>query len=127
MMIEETKRKASDTLEMSSKRIKLVEPENNDGGDADEKGNGEGDEKTNEFKCNICNKEFKEIKNLNKHIKNVHQEKKLKCENCNYATNDAPSLQRHVESCKKRKREDDVDEQVSKRGREEEERDDIVQ
>ena len=42
---EETKRKASDTLEIPSKRIKLVEPENNDGADADEKGNGEGDEK----------------------------------------------------------------------------------
>ena len=39
---EGTKRKASDTLETPSKRMKLVEPENNDGGDADEKGNGEG-------------------------------------------------------------------------------------
>ena len=51
------------------------------------------------FTCTQCDKQFSELKNLNKHIKNVHQEKKLKCENCNYATNDAPSMRNHVISC----------------------------
>ena len=51
------------------------------------------------FTCTQCDKQFKELKNLNKHIKNVHQEKKLKCKNCNYATNDAPSMRNHVISC----------------------------
>ena len=41
--IVQEKRKPSDTLETPSKRIKLVEPENNDGSVADEKGNGEAD------------------------------------------------------------------------------------
>ena len=51
------------------------------------------------FTCTQCDKQFKEIKNLNKHIKNVHQEKKLKCEKCNYTTNDAPNMNRHVILC----------------------------
>merc|ERR1712090_56360 len=51
------------------------------------------------FTCTQCNNKFKELKNLNKHIKNVHQEKKLKCQNCNYATNDAPSMRNHVKRC----------------------------
>jgi len=59
------------------------------------------------------------MKNLNKHIKNVHEEKSLKCNNCSYITNDAPSMQRHVESSRKRRREEDVVEQDTKRAREE--------
>ena len=38
---EQTKRKPSESLEIPSKRIKLVEAENNDDDDGDEKGNGE--------------------------------------------------------------------------------------
>ena len=91
-MVQE-KRKASDTLEIPTKRIKMD-------ADSDERDDDEGNEKiNNEFKCSICDKQFKELKNLNKHIKNVHQEKKLKCEKCNYATNDAPSMRNHVISC----------------------------
>merc|ERR1712208_185286 len=51
------------------------------------------------FTCTQCNSKFKQLYNLNKHIKNVHQEKKLKCQNCNYATNDAPSMKNHVKRC----------------------------
>ena len=51
------------------------------------------------FTCTQCKSKFKELYNLNKHIKNVHQEKKLKCQNCNYATNDAPSMRNHVKRC----------------------------
>jgi len=116
---EETKRKATETLEIPPKRIKIAQPENNDDDDVDERDNDEGNEKTNDFKCNICNINYKELYNLNKHIKNVHEEKSLKCNNCSYATNDIPSMQRHVESCKKRRREEDVVEQDAKRAREE--------
>ena len=109
------KRKATESLETPSKRIKT-----NDEG---ENVNGEDEEnmESDEFKCAICDNQFKELKNLNKHIKNVHQEKNLKCKDCSYATNDAPSMQRHSESCKKRKREEDVVEQDVKRHNEDEE------
>ena len=59
-----------------------------------------------EIKCGVCQKEFKELKNLNKHMKNVHSEKELKCENCNYSSNDAPNMQRHAGSCKQGKEKD---------------------
>ena len=49
----------------------------------------------------------------------MHEEKKLKCNNCSYASNDLFNMQRHVESCKKRRREEDVVEQDAKRAREE--------
>ena len=55
----------------TTKRIKIIEPENNNDTN-----------KINEFKCKICNTEFRERKNLNKHIKNVHEKKSLKCKNC---------------------------------------------
>merc|ERR1712208_111503 len=48
------------------------------------------------IKCELCDQEFKEVKNLNKHMKNVHEEKSLKCNNCSYITNDVPSMQRHT-------------------------------
>merc|ERR1711888_270764 len=51
------------------------------------------------FTCTQCDKQFKEVYNLNKHIKNVHKEKKLKCEKCNYTSNDLFNMQRHVISC----------------------------
>ena len=94
---EQIKRKPTENLETQSKRIKMD-------ADSDEKGNDDdvGNEKiNNEFKCSICDKQFKELYNLNKHIKNVHEEKSLKCNNCSYKTNDTPSMQRHVDSCKK--------------------------
>ena len=112
--IVQEKRKASDTLETPTKRIKMDT-------DNDERDDGEGNEKINEFKCSICDKQFSELKNLNKHIKNVHEEKSMKCNNCSYATNDVFNMQRHSESCRKRKREEDVIEQDAKRVREEEE------
>ena len=51
------------------------------------------------IKCDICNQEFPLLKNLNKHMKNVHMEKNLKCTICPYITNDASSMKRHFESC----------------------------
>ena len=109
------KRKANDTLETPSKIIKIVDDENIDDGEMVV----DGDENMNDFKCSICNNQFKELKNLNKHIKNVHQEKNLKCAICSYKTNDTPSMQRHTESCMKRKREEDVGEYDTKRAKEE--------
>ena len=97
----QTKRKATEYLETQPKRIKITQPESNDDTN-----------KINGFECKICKQEFKELYNLNKHIKNVHEEKKLKCQNCSYATNDAPSIQRHTESCTKIKREEDVVEHI---------------
>ena len=79
----------------------------------------DGDENMNEFKCFHYEKKFNLVYNLNKHIKNVHEEKKLKCRICSYKTNDTPSMQSHTESCMKRKREGDVVEQNTKRIREE--------
>merc|ERR1712030_275265 len=69
------------------------------------------------IKCELCNTQFKELKNLNKHMKNVHEEKELKCNNCSYTTNDVPSMERHTESCNKRK--SMQDEQDTNRAREE--------
>ena len=116
---EETKRKATETLETQPKRIKITQPESNDDDDGDERDNDEGNEKTNDFKCTICDTQFKELKNLNKHMKNVHEEKSMKCNNCSYITNDVPSMQRHTESCNKRKSLQDVIEQDTNRAREE--------
>jgi len=69
---EETKRKATETLETQPKRIKITQPESND----------DDIKKFKEFKCNICNTTYKELYNLNKHIRNVHEEKSLKCNIC---------------------------------------------
>ena len=66
---EERKRKVTEIIEIPTKRIKIAQPENNDDGDGDERDNDEGNEKTNDFKCNICNINYKELYNLNKHIK----------------------------------------------------------
>ena len=96
-------------MEIQPKRIKITQPENND--DTNE---------IYEFKCNICNQEFKELKNLNKHIKNIHKEKHLKCSNCSYNTPYPFNMERHIESCTKRKREEDEVEHIAKRAREEE-------
>ena len=72
------------------------------------------------LRCSTCHAEFKELKNLNKHIKNVHNNKNIRCENCSYTTNDSYNFQRHKEGCNKRKREEEVLEQVAKRARTEE-------
>ena len=55
-----------------------------------------------EFTCAQCNKKYKELKNLNKHIKHVHEEKRLNCNNCSYATNVVANMKRHVISCERR-------------------------
>ena len=89
-----TKRKATEPLLIPSKKICV--------------------QGSKEMKCGLCMKEFKEAKNLNKHIRNVHGEKTLKCENCSYTTNDAPNLQRHLDSCNKKKKHD----QEAKKARE---------
>ena len=92
------KRKATDTLENKPKKSKGVSS----------------------LRCSTCTAEFKELKNLNKHIKNLHSTKSIKCDNCSYTTNDSYNFQRHKEGCKKRRREEEVQEQVAKRARTEE-------
>ena len=56
------------------------------------------------LRCSTCTAEFKELKNLNKLIKNMHGVKNIKCDNCAYTTNDSYNFQRHKEGCKKRKK-----------------------
>ena len=70
--VQGTKRKATEALVKPSKKIST--------------------EAVKELKCGICLKEFNEVKNLNKHLRNVHGEKTLKCENCSYTTNNASNL-----------------------------------
>ena len=91
-------------METQQKRIKIIQPDNNDDTN-----------KNNEFKCNVRNTNYKERKNLNKHIT-----KCLKFNDCYYATSDDPIMQIHNESCKKRRREEDEVEHIAKRAREEE-------
>ena len=81
-----TKRKATEPLVNPSKKISA-------GG-------------TKDLNSGAALKEFEEVKNLNKHVRDVHGEKTLKCKNCSYITNDEPSLQRHTESCYKKKKHD---------------------
>ena len=90
------KRKATDILENDAKRNK------------------------GSLRCSICTAEFKELKNLNKHVKNIHRDKNIKCDNCSYTTNDSYNFKKHKEGCDKRKREEEVLEQVAKRARTEE-------
>ena len=92
----ETKRKATDTLENQPKKSK------------------------GSLKCNTCSAEFKELKNLNKHVKNIHSDKNIKCDACSYTTNYSYNFKKHKEGCAKRKREEEVLEQVAKRARTEE-------
>ena len=54
------KRKANDTLETPSKMIMIVDDENIDDGEMVV----DGDENMNDFKCSICNNQFKELKIL---------------------------------------------------------------
>ena len=84
--VQGTKRKATEPLLIPSKKISA--------------------EVAKEMKCGVCLKEFNEVKNLNKHVRNVHGEKTLKCNNCSYTTNDASHLQRHSEGCNKKKKHD---------------------
>lgn len=49
-----------------------------------------------QYKCEDCNSTFLEKKNYNKHMRNVHSEKKLECQHCQFKTNDNSSLKRHI-------------------------------
>ena len=49
-----------------------------------------------QYKCEDCNSTFLEKKNYNKHMRNVHSEKKLVCQHCQFKTNDNSSLKRHI-------------------------------
>ena len=75
--VQGTKRKATEPLVHQSKKIIA--------------------EVAKELKCGVCLKEFKEVKNLNKHVRKFHGEKTLKCNSCSYTTNDTSQLQRHTE------------------------------
>ena len=78
----EAKRKASNPLPQPAKRIRNDTPK--------------------DLTCCVCHAKFNEVKNLNKHMKMVHEEQGLKCTNCNYTSNNEFNMQRHVESCSKR-------------------------
>ena len=78
----EAKRKASNPLPQPAKRIRNDAPK--------------------DLTCGVCHAKFNEVKNLNKHMKMVHEEQGLKCTNCNYTSNNEFNMQRHVESCSKR-------------------------
>ena len=52
--------------------------------------------KSNDFKCNTCQKVFKGQSNLQLHVKTSHEGKKLKCNLCDTATfTQTPSLKSH--------------------------------
>ena len=44
--------------------------------------------------CGVCYATFKELFNLNKHMKMVHAEKGLKCNSCNHTSNNQFNMQR---------------------------------
>ena len=69
------------------------------------------------LKCDICDTEFNELFNLNKHTRNIHGVKILKCDICSYTTNDPLNYQRHKEGCIKRKRNEEEHEQDRKRAK----------
>ena len=69
------------------------------------------------LKCEICDTEFNELFNLNKHTRNIHGVKILKCDICSYTTNDPFNYQRHKEGCIKRKRKKEEHEQDRKRAK----------
>ena len=85
----EAKRKASNPLPQPTKRIRNDTPK--------------------DLTCGVCNAKFKELFNLNKHMKMLHEEKGLKCTNCNYTSNDKFNMRKHIESCSKRKPEAEKD------------------
>ena len=79
-----------------------------------------GNDAPKELTCGVCHAKFKELKNLNKHLKMQHAEKGLKCNICNHTSNNQFNMQRHIESCSKRKREQALIEEEAERAKEEE-------
>ena len=58
--------------------------------------------KCEELKCKICEKTFKQKKNLNQHMKNVHNNTNtFKCVNCDKVYSHKSSLDKHTKICKK--------------------------
>ena len=54
-----------------------------------------------EFQCKICNKIFKQKKNLNQHTRNVHENTdKFECQKCGKTYAHKRSLDKHVKKCK---------------------------
>ena len=54
------------------------------------------------FKCNVCEKLFKRVDNLNRHKKNVHERKtEARCENCKKIFSRVDNLKRHQKVCGK--------------------------
>ena len=54
-----------------------------------------------EFQCKICNKIFKQKKNLNQHTRNVHENTdKFECKQCKKKYAHKTSLDKHLKKCK---------------------------
>jgi hypothetical protein len=56
------------------------------------------------YKCDKCNAEFKDRKNLNKHMKSVHAQEYFACEHCAQVFNRKDNLMRHLPVHKKVKK-----------------------
>jgi uncharacterized Zn-finger protein len=63
-------------------------------------------EEPSKYECQQCPAEFKEKKNLNKHIKSIHSERLFKCDQCDLSFNRMDVLKRHKVSHNKRKQEE---------------------
>ena len=47
------------------------------------------------YPCEWCDRSFRKINNLNRHINSVHHRKDFICESCNYVTTRKDNLVRH--------------------------------
>jgi KRAB domain-containing zinc finger protein len=57
------------------------------------------------FKCEICEKNFSDKSNLNKHISSVHEDKKpFKCELCEFSSSLKGNLNNHIKSVHQKKK-----------------------
>ena len=77
-LVQGIKRKAADPFPQPAKRV--------------------GNDAPKELTCGVCHAKFKEVFNLNKHMKMVHEEKSLKCNSCNHTSNNQFNIQRHKNS-----------------------------
>ena len=48
------------------------------------------------FTCDICNKDFANKPNLQRHVNSVHVKVKINCEFCNYRSTTKSNLKKHI-------------------------------
>ena len=54
------------------------------------------------FECDVCQKTFKRVENLNRHKKNIHERKTgVQCKQCKKTFSRADNLKRHQKVCGK--------------------------